>query len=325
MAAAAVGWPRVTKHRPIELDDVDRQLIDQLIVDGRATYAKLAPIVGLSQATVRTRVQRLLDEHIITVTGRVDPASFGLGVFAFAFLEVNEELEKTAARIGEIEEAVFVVVGAGRFDLLVELRCRDEERLLDALDRIRVLDGVRRLQSATVLHYEKQDWTGVGDRDATPKVAAAPAATGDLDAVDRRLMLELMADGRATYAALAPLVGLSQAAVRDRVIYLLDANSITIQAHPAAEAMGIGGFAGIAVKATGPVRPLVEAMNALAETTLVVRTLGRFDLLAELWFEGPDHLADLLDDLRGLPGVGTIDTLPYLRVAKEDFRSGLRR
>ena len=135
------------------LDDVDRRLIAALVEDGRATYAALAPLVGLSQASVRTRVQHLLDDGIISVTGRVDPASLGLGQFAFAFLEISGASEKTARRLAEIDEVVFVVIASGRFDLMVELRCRSEDRLLDALDRIRELDSVRRIQTATCLLY----------------------------------------------------------------------------------------------------------------------------------------------------------------------------
>ena len=120
-----------------EVDDVDRALIAGLVEDGRATYAALAPGVGLSQAAVRTRVQRLLSEQVITVTGRVDPASLGLGVFAFAFLEVGGQVDKVAAAVADIDPAVFVVVTAGRFDLMVEFRCVDDDRLLDALDRLR--------------------------------------------------------------------------------------------------------------------------------------------------------------------------------------------
>lgn len=309
----------------VDLDDVDRRLISALIADGRATYAKLAPLVGLSQAAVRTRVQRLLDERVIVVTGRVDPASLGLGIFAFALLEVAGEVDKVAARIADIDEAVFVAIGAGRFDLLVELRCRDEGRLLRALDRIRVVDGVRRMQSTTVLHYEKQDWSGVGHRDAVWERVPGSVRSRGLDDVDQRLLVELMADGRATYASLAQVVDLSQAAVRDRVIDLLDDRIVTIHAHPVPEAMGIAGFAGLMIKAGGAVTPLVDVLAARPESTLVVRTLGRYDLLAEVWFDDHDHLAELLDQLRVLPGMGTVDTIPYLRVAHEGFGSGLRQ
>ncbi len=306
-------------RKAASLDEIDRTLIRELIADGRATYAKLAPAAGLSPAAVRTRVQRLLDERLIVVTGRVDPALYGLGVFAFAFLEVSDNVDKVAARIAEIADVVFLAVGSGRFDLLVELRCPDSEGLLAALDRLRGTEGVRRVQSATVLHYDKQDWSGIGDREALPQRRPVVPDRTDIDDIDRRLLWALIADGRATYASLASTAGLSQAAVRDRVIDLIESNVITIEAHPDAEAMGIGGFAGIAIKAAGPVAPIIETMISAAETTLVARTLGRFDVTAEVWFDDYDHLAELLDRLRALPDVGTIDTLPYLRIAKEEF------
>lgn len=308
----------------VALDDVDRALIGELIADGRATYAKLAPIVGLSQAAVRTRVQRLLDERLVVVTGRVDPATFGLGVFAFAFLEIDGEVEKVAARIAEIDEAVFLAVGAGRFDLLLELRCPHSDGLLEALDRVRVVGGVRRVQSATVIHYEKQDWTGIGSRDASAPAPAPVRSAADIDDIDRRLLHELIADGRATYAALAPVVGLSQAAVRDRVIDLIDSNVIAIEAHPVAEAMGIGGFAGLAVRVSGSARVVADTLASCVESTLVARTLGLFDVTAEVWFDDNDHLAELLDRLRALPDVGVVETVPYLRIVKEQFGSGQR-
>lgn len=315
----------MSEQATVGLDDVDRSLIEALIADGRSTYAALAPRVGLSQAAVRTRVQRLLDEHIIVVTGRVDPTAFGLGVFAFAFLEVAREVDKVAALVAEIDEVVFIAVGAGRYELLVELRCRDDDALLDALDRLRVVDGVRRLQSVRVLHYDKQDWTSIGNRegDTSPQPMSAPST--EIDEIDRELLLALMADGRASFATLAPVVGLSQAAVRDRVLNLIDSKVVTIQAHPVPEAMGIGGFSGIVVKASGPVAPLAQAMVELPESCLVARTLGRFDVVAEIWFDDDDHLADVLDRLRALDGVGSVDTVPYMRIALEEFRPGASR
>lgn len=309
---------------PPELDDVDRTLIRALMEDGRATYAALAPTVDLSQAAVRTRVQRLLDERIITVTGRVDPTSLGLGVFTFAFLEVSDALHNTAKSISEIDGAVFVVLGSGRFDILVELRCADNEDLLERLDELRVLPGVRRLQTATVLHYDKQDWTGVGLRDSEGTAPPTPARPRTLDDIDRRLAYELMANGRASYATLGPVVGLSPAAVRDRVLDLLADGVITIQAHPQPSAMGIGGFGALLVKAAGPIRTVVDRLVTLTETTLVGRTVGRFDLVAEFWFHDYDHLAEMLDELRSDTSVGSLDVVPYLEVAKEDFRTGRR-
>ena len=77
-------------------DDLDRQLIGELILDGRASYASLAEKVDLSQAAVRARVRRLLADHVVTVTARVDPQSVGIGVFSFVFLSVTEPARAVA-------------------------------------------------------------------------------------------------------------------------------------------------------------------------------------------------------------------------------------
>tara|TARA_B100000029_G_scaffold441236_1_gene458902 strand:- start:326 stop:1267 length:942 start_codon:yes stop_codon:yes gene_type:complete len=307
------------------IDEVDRALIAELIIDGRASYAKLAPAVGLSQASVRTRVQRLLADQIITITGRVDPATFGLGIFAIAFVQVSGPTEPVARALAEVSDVVFVTVCAGQFEILVEVRCHTAESLIKALDAIRVTEGVGRVMSSTVLHYDKQNWAGVGHRELILNPAPKIHPSHVIDDIDRQLLIKLMADGRASYAQLAPTVGLSHAAVRERVIDLIDTNVISIQAHPEPTAMGIAGFAGVAVKARGPVAHMVQQLIALPETTLVLRTIGTYDVLAEVWFDDNDHLCDLLDNIRATCGLSTVECLPYLDIVREDFGSGLRR
>lgn len=311
--------------RNLLIDDIDRALIAELIVDGRASYAKLAPAVGLSQASVRTRVQRLLAEQIITIAGRVDPATFGLGIFAIAFVQVSGLTESVARALAEVPDVVFVVVCAGRYEVLVEVRCHTTESLINALDALRLTEGVGRVTSSTVLHYDKQNWTGVGNREPMPNPAPKIYPSHVIDDVDRQLLIKLMADGRASYAQLAPAVGLSHAAVRERVIDLVDTNVISIQAHPEPTAMGIAGFAGVAIKARGPIAHIVRQLIALPETTLVLRTLGTYDVLAEVWFDDNDHLGNLLDNIRATCGPSTVECVPYLHVVREDFGSGLRR
>jgi len=195
-----------------------------------------------------------------------------------------------------------------------------EPAVLDDVDR----RLIARLQTTTVLRYEKQDWTCVGRLGASPAPQTAGVHGRELDDVDRQILIELLSDGRASYAALAESSGLSPAAVRERVLDLLDRGIMTIQTHPVPEAMGIGGFACLAIKASGPVGPIVEAMVRRCETCVVVRTVGRFDVLSEVWFDDADHLAALLDAIRSVQGVSSLDTLPYHRVAHELFGTGLK-
>ncbi|MCC6222509.1 MAG: Lrp/AsnC family transcriptional regulator [Thermoleophilia bacterium] len=307
-----------------KLDSVDHQLISELIVDGRASYVTLASRVRLSPAAVRARVKRLIDERVVTVTARVDPGTLGDAVFAFALVRLDGPSQDVARRIGELREAVFIGCVSGRWSLLVELRCRDSHQLVLTLDRIRTTPGVAAVESVPAIEYFKQVWTGIvhdvlGRRDgpvrANPVLAERP-----LDAVDRALLAGLIEDGRASYAALAALVGLSQAAVRARVQRLLEEGVVVVQAYASAEALDLAAFGAAFISARGEVIPLSQRLVAMPETTLVTATSGRYDLVCELWCRDDHHLLATLDALRGLPGVRSVESCTYLDIVKEQYQ-----
>ena len=315
-------------HPGAAFDEVDAAIVRHLAQDGRASYADLARSIGLSQATVRARLIRLLEDGSVVVTGRVDPRALGIGIVAIAFVTGRGRAHDLAGRIGALPEAVYVAATTGGFDLLVEVRCRDADHLLSTLDEIRGIDQVETVEASTIILYLKQDWSQVGIADSEGSNGVAVEKVGgvyrpvELDDIDRRLVTALVADGRVSYAELAPLVGLSQAAVRARVLRLLDEGVVTIQTHTSPEAAGIGGYSGIGIVASGPVRPLAEAIAAMGGTTLVAAAAGRFDILVEAWWFDEAHLLGLLDRLRSLEGVRRVDSFNFLMVEKSDYSGG---
>lgn len=308
------------------LDATDRQLIAELIVDGRASYAALAPKVGLSQAAVRARVKRLLDEKIVTVTARVDPRSLGLGVFAFVFLTIDKPARVVGAELAEIPEAVFVVCLSGRQGLLAEVRCHDNTHLVEVFDQIRGLDGVVEVDSLTAMEYRKSGTSGIAEEIlGTPvamRVAKPVPIERKLDEVDLALIGELVHDGRATFVDLAPKSGLSQAGVRARVQRLLEEQVIVIQAFPSAEALGLASFATVQVSVRGPVEPVAQRLCAMPEFTVVALSGGAYDLVCEVWCRNYPHLLEILDSVRAIDNVGVVQSNTYLEILKEDYRLG---
>ena len=311
---------------PPALDQIDRQLIGELIVDGRAPYAALAPKVGLSQAAVRARVKRLLDEKTVTVTARVDPRSLGLGVFAFAFLTLDRPARVVGDEVAEIDEAVFVVCLTGRQGLLVEVRCHDNTHLLEVFGRLRSVPGVVDLDSLTVMEYRKSGTSGIAEEILGTKVAmrlAQPLPIDrKLDDIDRILIDELVRDGRATFVDLAPKTGLSQAGVRARVQRLLEEQVVVIQAFPSAEALGLASFATMLISVRGPIDAIAEKLCAMPEFTVVAVTGGRFDVVCEVWCRNYEHLLNTLDIVRGFDDIGVVQSNTYLEILKEDYRLG---
>jgi len=144
---------------PILLDDIDKAIIRELQIDGRAAYAKLGPAVGLSQAAVRQRVQRLIESGAMQVVAVTDPLTLGFGLQAMIGISVDGDLRAVAKALADNDEVSYAVITSGRFDLLLEVVCSDNEDLLQIINEvIRTTPGVRTTEVFTYLHLEKQTY-----------------------------------------------------------------------------------------------------------------------------------------------------------------------
>jgi Lrp/AsnC family transcriptional regulator, regulator for asnA, asnC and gidA len=148
------------------LDAVDRSIIEALQKNGRESFRRIAAEVGVSEATVRARYSRLCDENILQVTGVTNPLGLGFEAMAMVGIRTAGAPEPVADEIARWDEAGYVVVTAGQYDILTELVCADRRQLLDLTSRIRSLPGVASTESFLYLAMWKQlyDWgTQVGD------------------------------------------------------------------------------------------------------------------------------------------------------------------
>ncbi|WIM98861.1 Lrp/AsnC family transcriptional regulator [Actinoplanes oblitus] len=141
------------------LDDINKRIIDHLQRDGRMSYATLAKTIGLSEAAVRQRVQRLLDNGLMQIVAVTDPLTLGFARQAMVGLRVNGDLREIADELASIPEVDYVVICAGRYDLLVELVCTDDEHLLDLLnEKVRTIQGVAAVDTFMYLKLAKQTY-----------------------------------------------------------------------------------------------------------------------------------------------------------------------
>nr|WP_240948152.1 Lrp/AsnC family transcriptional regulator [Planosporangium mesophilum] len=141
------------------LDDVNKLIIEQLQRDGRLSYAALAKIVGLSEAAVRQRVQRLLDGGVMQIVAVTDPLMLGFARQVMIGIKVTGDLRAAADAIAAIPEVDYVVICAGGYDLLVELVCTDDDHLLHLLnDTIRTVPGVTATETFVYLKLAKQTY-----------------------------------------------------------------------------------------------------------------------------------------------------------------------
>jgi len=141
------------------LDDVNKLIIEQLQRDGRMSYAALAKVVGLSEAAVRQRVQRLLDNGVMQIVAVTDPLTLGFARQVMVGLKVTGDMRPIAEALSKIAEVDYVVICAGAYDLLAELVCTDDDHLLTLLnDQIRAIPGVTGTETFVYLKLVKQTY-----------------------------------------------------------------------------------------------------------------------------------------------------------------------
>jgi Lrp/AsnC family transcriptional regulator for asnA, asnC and gidA len=146
------------RSRPVVLDDVSRAIIEQLQQDGRRSYARIATAVGLSEAAVRQRVQRLLDTGVMQIVAVTDPMQVGFSRQAMIGVKVRGDTRAVADALADFDEVDYVVISAGSLDLLVEIVCTDDGQLLDTVSRIRAVDGVESTETFVYLGLRKQTY-----------------------------------------------------------------------------------------------------------------------------------------------------------------------
>jgi Lrp/AsnC family transcriptional regulator for asnA, asnC and gidA len=164
-------------------------------------------------------------------------------------------------------------------------------------------------------------------RNSAPRTNAAPQEQAGpvLDDVSKRIIEQLQEDGRRPYGAIGKAVGLSEAAVRQRVQRLTQSGLMQIVAVTDPMQVGLFRQAMIAIKADGPLEPIAEALGDMDEIDYVIICAGRYDLLCEAVCEDDSHLLDLLSNrIRGVPGIKDVETLIYLKLHKQSYQWGTR-
>jgi Lrp/AsnC family transcriptional regulator for asnA, asnC and gidA len=145
------------RDRRIALDAVSKAIVEQLQVDGRRSYAEIGKHVGLSEAAVRQRVQKLTESGVMQIVAVTDPMQLGFTRQAMIGIRVAGDVRSTADRVAELPAVDYVVLTAGTFDLLVEVVCENDDDLVELLNtEIRTLPGVVSTDTFVYLKLRKQ-------------------------------------------------------------------------------------------------------------------------------------------------------------------------
>ncbi|MEH3033249.1 MAG: Lrp/AsnC family transcriptional regulator [Aeromicrobium erythreum] len=142
------------------LDDISKQIIELLQADGRMAYAAIAKHVGLSEAAVRHRVQKLVDGGVMQIVAVTDPMQMGFARQAMIGITVDGRVREVAAELEKLEAIDYIVITAGRFDILLEVVAGSDDELLDVIsEQIGSIDGVATTETFVYLRLQKQTYS----------------------------------------------------------------------------------------------------------------------------------------------------------------------
>lgn len=148
---------------PYSLDPVDHQIIRILQQDGRTSNVEVARRVGISEATVRKRLDRLLSDGVIKVTAIPDPAKVGLSTVTFVTLDIDlSQVEHITNQLSSLPEVRAIYYTSGHGDLILEAWFPAADDLLHFLThRLASISGIRRTDTSHVLRTVKESGSWV--------------------------------------------------------------------------------------------------------------------------------------------------------------------
>lgn len=145
------------RARQSHLDEVSKLIIEQLQKDGRKSYAEIGKVVGLSEAAVRQRVQKLTEAGVLQIVAVTDPLKLGFSRQAMIGIRCVGDSAQVADAIAKIPSVDYVVLTAGSFDVMAEVVCEDDDQLIELLNgKIRSLPGVVSSETFVYLRLHKQ-------------------------------------------------------------------------------------------------------------------------------------------------------------------------
>jgi Lrp/AsnC family transcriptional regulator, regulator for asnA, asnC and gidA len=145
--------------KPLHLDDQSKEIIALLQQDGRMSYAAIATQVGLSEAAVRQRAQRLMEQGVMQIVAVTDPLQLGFAWEVMIGVRVTGNVKAVADALGEIDAIDFIVLTGGKFDIILEVVAESDQKLITLTDKIRGIPGVVGCETLVYLSTRKQAYS----------------------------------------------------------------------------------------------------------------------------------------------------------------------
>ena len=276
--------------------------------NGRASYSEIARELGTNRDYVASRINPLIEAGKLRIVAGVHPGVLGLTTSAHLSIKADGEIQHVVDAIERLDTPVLISVVAGAFQIVVELQLRSVRELRQQVSAMRAIPGVREIN---VHLYERVL--------SSFFLGPEPDAQAQLDATDIKIVNTLLRDGRANFAEIAQVAGLSVSGCRTRVQRLLESGVVQIGAIKQRSDMTNELLFGIGVNAKNDCQEAVEEIAASPGVEFIARTLGRFDLIATVEFTSLRDFNQLIARLRRLPSLEYCEQWLHVRIVREQY------
>ena len=142
----------------VKLDPVNRRIIEILQREGRCPFTVIARELGISEAAVRARVRRLTEAGVMDVVAVTNPLMLGFEVMALVGVQASSDIQAVAHVVSDWPETSYIVITSGSYDLLVEVVCEHNRHLLEVVQRLREIEGVKSTETFMYLDMVKMTY-----------------------------------------------------------------------------------------------------------------------------------------------------------------------
>ncbi|SMX99728.1 Lrp/AsnC family transcriptional regulator [Brevibacterium aurantiacum] len=292
---------------------LDTAIIRTLQLDGRESILDLARALGVSRHVIAERLRMLTERDGLRVVAALDPGVAGHHVLTHSMVSVDGPVAPTAEEVARLPNAVFVSIASGERPLVFESRHSSSRELLETLESVRAIPGVREIRVTTYVDVLRGFFVAQSRNEIS------------LDELDRELITALQSDGRASYRALAEVVHRSPSAVRSRVQRLITAGVIRIAAIKSGGLSSNRFATGLGIALAGRSDPVRKFILESESIEFAARSHGAYDFVATAVGPSSTEVLAAIEALRGLDEVATVETWTHFNLVKEDYTRAIGR
>ncbi len=142
---------------PKQIDAIDLKIIRLLQQNGRMANTEIAKKTGISETTVRYRLQRLTQEDYVQVVAMVNPLKLGFGIEGSIRIKADiKSVNQVGDELKKIDSLYFIGRIMGNWDFDTEYYVKSTTELKELIDGIHAIDGVVQTDVSTILEYVKE-------------------------------------------------------------------------------------------------------------------------------------------------------------------------